>query len=83
MEEKIDELDRKHDETSPNITEKLKEDVSFDYEIVSNLEAETERLKVIFLQMYSTTKETQMDQTCSTKCFQFISPIDLMNETTS
>ncbi|AAB80627.1 Strong similarity to Arabidopsis myosin MYA1 (gb/Z28389) [Arabidopsis thaliana] len=68
MEEKIDELDRKHDETSPNITEKLKEDVSFDYEIVSNLEAENERLKVIFLQMYSTTKETQMDQTCSTKC---------------
>jgi len=83
MEEKIDELDRKHDETSPNITEKLKEDVSFDYEIVSNLEAENERLKVIFLQMYSTTKETQMDQTCSTKCFQFISPIDLMNGTTS
>ncbi|VYS44998.1 unnamed protein product [Arabidopsis thaliana] len=47
MEEKIDELDRKHDETSPNITEKLKEDVSFDYEIVSNLEAENERLKAL------------------------------------
>lgn len=51
MEEKIDALDRKHDETSSNITEVLKENVSSDYEIVSNLSAENERLKVTFLQM--------------------------------
>lgn len=49
MEEKIDALDRKHDETSSSITEQLKENVSSDYEIVSNLAAENERLKVAFL----------------------------------
>nr|VDD08509.1 unnamed protein product [Brassica rapa] len=47
LEEKIDALDRKHDETSSNITEQLKENVSSDYEIVSNLAAENERLKAL------------------------------------
>ncbi|XP_010475122.1 PREDICTED: myosin-7 [Camelina sativa] len=47
LEEKIDALDRKHDETSSNITEQLKENVSSDYETVSNLAAENERLKAL------------------------------------
>ncbi|EOA39200.1 hypothetical protein CARUB_v10012168mg [Capsella rubella] len=47
LEEKIDALDRKHDETSSNITEQLKENVSSDYENVSNLVAENERLKAL------------------------------------
>uniref|UniRef100_M4EP56 Uncharacterized protein n=1 Tax=Brassica campestris TaxID=3711 RepID=M4EP56_BRACM len=47
LEEKIDALDRKHDETSSNITEQLKENVSSDYEVVSNLAAENERLKAL------------------------------------
>ncbi|XP_020870370.1 myosin-7 isoform X1 [Arabidopsis lyrata subsp. lyrata] len=47
LEEKIDALDRKHDETSSNITEQLKENVSSDYESVSNLAAENERLKAL------------------------------------
>ncbi|KFK42801.1 hypothetical protein AALP_AA1G040500 [Arabis alpina] len=47
LEEKIDALDRKHDETSSNITEQLKENVTSDYEIVSNLSAENERLKAL------------------------------------
>ncbi|WZY92541.1 hypothetical protein YC2023_064870 [Brassica napus] len=47
LEKKIDALDRKHDETSSNITEKLKESASSDYEIVSDLAAENERLKAL------------------------------------
>ncbi|KAJ4907183.1 Myosin-10 [Raphanus sativus] len=47
LEEKIDALDRKHDETSSNITEQLKESASSDYEIVSDLAAENERLKAL------------------------------------
>ncbi|XP_024007808.1 myosin-7 isoform X2 [Eutrema salsugineum] len=47
LEKKIDALDRKHDETSSNITEQLKENVSSDYEVVSNLAAENERLKAL------------------------------------
>ncbi|VVA89970.1 unnamed protein product [Arabis nemorensis] len=47
LEEKIDALDRKHDETSSNITEQLKENASSEYEIVSNLAAENERLKAL------------------------------------
>ncbi|XP_056844387.1 myosin-10-like [Raphanus sativus] len=47
LEKKIDALDRKHDETSSNITEQLKESVSSDYEIVSDLAAENERLKAL------------------------------------
>ncbi|CAH2075868.1 unnamed protein product [Thlaspi arvense] len=50
-EKKIDAFGRKHDETSSNITEKLKENVSSDHEMVSNLAAENKRLKVTFLQM--------------------------------
>ncbi|CAH8358652.1 unnamed protein product [Eruca vesicaria subsp. sativa] len=47
LEKKIDALDRKHDETSSNITEQLKETASSDYEIVSDLAAENERLKAL------------------------------------
>ncbi|KAG2289277.1 hypothetical protein Bca52824_048881 [Brassica carinata] len=47
LEKKIDALDRKHEETSSNITEQLKESASSDYEIVSDLSAENERLKAL------------------------------------
>ncbi|CAN6825831.1 unnamed protein product [Brassica oleracea] len=47
LEKKIDALDRKHDETSSNFTEQLKESASSDYEIVSDLSAENERLKAL------------------------------------
>ncbi|XP_010522441.1 PREDICTED: myosin-7 [Tarenaya hassleriana] len=47
LEKKIDALDRKHDETSSNITEKLKENVSFDHERMSRLTVENERLKAL------------------------------------
>ncbi|CAA7015314.1 unnamed protein product [Microthlaspi erraticum] len=47
LEEKIDALDRKHDETSSSITEQLKENVSSDYEVVSYLAAENQRLKAL------------------------------------
>ncbi|KAF2568294.1 hypothetical protein F2Q68_00024548 [Brassica cretica] len=47
LEKKIDPLDRKHDETSSNITEQLKKSASSDYEIVSDLSAENERLKAL------------------------------------
>ncbi|VVB07275.1 unnamed protein product [Arabis nemorensis] len=47
LEKKIDALDRKHDETSSNISEQLKECASSDYEIVSSLAAENERLKAL------------------------------------
>ncbi|CAE5956532.1 unnamed protein product [Arabidopsis arenosa] len=47
LEEKIDALDRKYDETSSNTTEQLKENVSSDYESMSNLAAENERLKAL------------------------------------
>lgn len=46
LEKKIDSLDRKHDETSLNISDQLKESSSSDYDILSNLAAENERLKV-------------------------------------
>ncbi|XP_024016781.1 myosin-10 [Eutrema salsugineum] len=45
LEKKINALDRKHDETSSNIAEQLKD--TSDYEIVSNLAAENERLKAL------------------------------------
>ncbi|KAJ0240162.1 Myosin-10 [Hirschfeldia incana] len=47
LEKKIDALDRKHDVTSSNITEQLKESASSDYEIVSDLAVENERLKAL------------------------------------
>ncbi|XP_033147606.1 myosin-10 isoform X2 [Brassica rapa] len=47
LEKKIDALDLKHDETSSNMREQLKESASSDYEIVSDLAAENERLKAL------------------------------------
>ncbi|KAF8092561.1 hypothetical protein N665_0411s0021 [Sinapis alba] len=57
LEKKIDALDRKHDETSSNITEQLKESVSSDYEIVSDLAAENERLKALVSSLEKKNKE--------------------------
>ncbi|CAA0374310.1 unnamed protein product [Arabidopsis thaliana] len=47
LEKKIDSLDRKHDVTSSNISDQLKESASSDYEMLSNLAAENERLKAL------------------------------------
>lgn len=73
LEKKIDALDRKHDETSSNISEQLKECASSDYEIVSSLAAENERLKVSLYGCNSTHAPFSV--------FRFVFLIDLMYHT--
>ncbi|CAL9213704.1 unnamed protein product [Arabidopsis halleri] len=67
LEEKIDALDRKHDETSSNITEQLKENVSSDYESVSYLAAENERLKALVGSLEETINESGNNSTYEQK----------------
>ncbi|XP_023640678.1 myosin-10 isoform X4 [Capsella rubella] len=57
LEQKINALDGKHDETSSNILDELKESASSDYEMLSNLAAENERLKALVSSLENETNE--------------------------